>query len=69
VCSINSRSTSFKYFIAKVGTENTLKQTIWNESSLEISFSNGIRVLNFAMSEYQTISSTMFLHCNIHKFT
>jgi hypothetical protein len=54
---------------AKVGREDILKPTIGNESLHEMSNDNGIRVVNFATSKNLTVRSTMFPHCNIHKFT
>jgi hypothetical protein len=56
-------------FNAKVGTEDILKPTISNESLHEISNDNGARVVNFTTSKNQIVSSTMFLHRNIHKCT
>jgi exonuclease III len=43
-------------FNAKLGREDILKPTVWNESSDEIGTSNGFRVVNFATlkkSNYQ----------------
>jgi hypothetical protein len=37
-------------FIAKVGSEDIFKPTIWNESSYEINIDDGIRVVSFATS-------------------
>jgi hypothetical protein len=34
-----------------------------------ISNDNGVRVINFAKSRILTVKSTIFPHCNIHKFT
>jgi exonuclease III len=56
-------------FNAKVGQNDIFKPTIWNESLHEISNDNGVRAVNFAMSKNLTVKSTMFPHCNIHKFT
>jgi hypothetical protein len=55
-------------FNAKVGRVDTFKPTIWNESLHEISNYNGVRVVNFSTSKTLTVKSTMFPHCNIHKF-
>jgi hypothetical protein len=54
---------------AKVGKENIFKPTIGIESSHEISNVSGVRVVNFATSKSLTVRSTMFPHCNIHKYT
>jgi hypothetical protein len=56
-------------FNAKVGREDIFKPTIGNESLHEISNDNGIRVANFATSKNLRVKSTMFPHCNIHKYT
>jgi hypothetical protein len=53
------------YFSAWVG-ENILKLTIGNESLRETSDDNGIRIVNFASSEY-VVKSTVFPHFKIHK--
>jgi Cdc6-like AAA superfamily ATPase len=53
----------------KVGREDSFKPTIGIESLHEISDDNGVRVVNFATSKNLTVKSTMFPHCNIHKFT
>jgi hypothetical protein len=37
----------------------------WNVRSIY----NGVRVVNFATSKNLTVKSTIFPHCNIHKFT
>jgi hypothetical protein len=55
-------------FNAKVGREDIFKPVIGNESLHEISNDNGVEVVNFA-SKYLRVKSTMFPHCNIHKFT
>jgi hypothetical protein len=54
---------------AKVGRENIFKPTTGNESLLEISNDNGIRVVNCATSKNLIVKSTMFPHRNIHKHT
>jgi hypothetical protein len=56
-------------FSAKVGREDIFKRTVRNESSLEISNDNGIRVVNFATSKNLVVKSTMFPHRGIHKYT
>jgi hypothetical protein len=56
-------------FNAKVHKEDIFKPTIGNESLHEISSDNGVRVVNFGTSKNLTVKSTMFPHCNIHKFT
>jgi hypothetical protein len=55
-------------FNAKAGREDISKPTIGNESLHEISNDNGIRVANFATSKNLRVKSTMFPHCNIHKY-
>jgi hypothetical protein len=54
-------------FSTKVGKEDVLKPTIWNESLHEISNDNGVRIVNFATSKNLIVKSTMFPHCNIQK--
>jgi endonuclease/exonuclease/phosphatase family metal-dependent hydrolase len=54
---------------AKVGREDIFTQEIGNESLHKIRNDNGVRVVNFATSKNLTVKSTMFPHCNIHKFT
>jgi exonuclease III len=49
-------------FNAKVGKEDIFKPKIWNESLHEISNDNGVRVVNFAISKYVTVKSTMYLY-------
>jgi hypothetical protein len=56
-------------FNAKVGWEDIFKPTVGNESLHEISYDNGVRVVNFATSKNLIVKSTMFPHCNIRKFT
>ncbi|PNF39355.1 hypothetical protein B7P43_G18309 [Cryptotermes secundus] len=56
-------------FNAKVGREDIFKPTIGNESLHEICNDNGVRVVYFATSKNLTVKSTIFPHCNIHKFT
>jgi hypothetical protein len=55
-------------FKPTIGNES-FKPTIGNESLHEISNDNGTRVVNFATSKNLRVKSTMFPHCNIHKYT
>jgi hypothetical protein len=57
------------HFNAKVGREDTFKLTIRNKSSHKISNDNGVRIVNFAISKNLVVKSTMFHHCNIHKYS
>jgi hypothetical protein len=59
----------FGDFNAKVGWEDIFKAAVGNESLHKISNGNGIRVVNFATSKNLRVKSTMFPHCNIHKYT
>jgi hypothetical protein len=54
---------------AKVGRGDIFKPTIGNENLHEINNDNEVRVVNFVTSKNLTVRSTMFPHCNIHKFT
>jgi hypothetical protein len=54
---------------AKIGREDIFKLTIENESVHEISNDNGVRLVNFATFKNLKDKSTMFPHCNIHKYT
>jgi hypothetical protein len=56
-------------FSAKIGKEDIFKPTIRNGNLCKISCDNGVRVVNFTTSKNLIISSTVFRHCNIHKFT
>jgi hypothetical protein len=56
-------------FNAKVGREDIFKLIIGNESLHKISNDNGVRLVNFATSRILRVRSTMFPHCNIHKYT
>jgi hypothetical protein len=56
-------------FNAKVGTEDIFKPTTGNESLHKISSDNGVRIVNFSISKNLIVKNTMFLHCNIYKFT
>jgi hypothetical protein len=54
---------------AKVGKEDIFIPTIWNESLHEISNGNGVRVVNSSTTKNLTVTSTMFSHRYIHKYT
>jgi hypothetical protein len=56
-------------FNAKVDREDIFKQTIRIKSSQEISNDNEVRAVNFATLKNLVVRSTMFHHCNIHKYT
>jgi hypothetical protein len=56
-------------FNAEVGREDIFKPTIGNKSLHRINNDNGVRVVNVATSKSFTVKSTMFPHCNVHKFT
>jgi hypothetical protein len=56
-------------FNAKAGREDIIKSPIRNESSHEISNDYGIRVVDSASLRNLIVKSTMFLYCNIHKYT
>jgi hypothetical protein len=56
-------------FNAKVGKVGIFKPTTGSNNLHKISNDNGVRVVNFATSKNLMIQSTMFPHCNIHKFT
>jgi hypothetical protein len=56
-------------FNVKVGRENIFKTATGNESIHEICNDNGARVVNFVASRNTIVNSTMFPHCNIHKYT
>jgi endonuclease/exonuclease/phosphatase family metal-dependent hydrolase len=56
-------------FNAKVGREDIFKPTSGNESLHKISNDSGVRIVNFATSKNLRVKSTMFLHCNIYKYT
>jgi hypothetical protein len=56
-------------FDSNVGRENIFKPTVGNESSHEISNDKGVGVAHFGGSKNLIITSIMFPHRNIHKFT
>jgi hypothetical protein len=55
-------------FNAKVGREDTLKPTIGNESSHEISNDNGVKVIHFATPKNLDVKSSVFSHRSVHKY-
>jgi hypothetical protein len=55
-------------FNVKVGREDIFKLAIRNENSQEVSNDNGFRVVNLATSNNLVVKSTMFTHCNLHKY-
>ena len=52
-----------------MGRENIFNPTIGNESLLQGSNGNGVRIVNFATSKNLVVKSTMFPHRNFHKYT
>ncbi|PNF31595.1 hypothetical protein B7P43_G18310 [Cryptotermes secundus] len=56
-------------FNANVGREDIFKLTVGNESLNQISNDNGLTSSKLYQSKNLTVTSTMFPHCNIHKFT
>jgi endonuclease/exonuclease/phosphatase family metal-dependent hydrolase len=52
-------------FNAKVGRENIFKPTIGNQDNND----NGVRIVKFGTSQNPVVTSTMFQHRNIHKYT
>jgi len=56
-------------FNAKVGRENIFKPPIGQESLHQDSNDNGVRLVSFATSKNRVVTSTMFPHQNIHKYT
>jgi hypothetical protein len=63
------RRVLFADFTAKVGRDNIFKLTCENESSHDVSYSNEVRVVNFATSKFLAVKSTMLPHRNIHQYT
>ena len=55
-------------FNSKFGIENILQPTIWNDSLHQYSSDNSVRIVNCATSKL-VVTSTMFQHRNIHKYT
>ena len=49
-------------FNAKMGRENTFKQTIGNKRLRQGSNDNGVRIVNFATSKNLVVKNTMFPH-------
>jgi len=56
-------------FNTKVGKEIIFKPTIGNGSPHQDSNDNGVRIVNSATSKNVVVTSTMFPHRNIHKYT
>jgi hypothetical protein len=56
-------------FNAKVGREDILKPTVWNEILHKISNDNSVKVVNFSTSKNLIVKCTMFPHRNLHKYT
>ena len=56
-------------FNAKLGRQDILKSTIWNESLHQNSNDNGVRIVNLATSKSLVVKCTLFPHRNIHKYT
>jgi exonuclease III len=56
-------------FNAKLSRKDMFKPTTGNESLHEISEDNGARLASFASFKILRVKSTMFSHCNIHKYT
>jgi hypothetical protein len=54
-------------FNTKVGRENVFKPTTGNESLHQDSNDNNIRIGNLATTKNLAVTSTTFLHRNIHK--
>ena len=52
-----------------VGRENTFKPTIGNESLLQDSNDNGVRIVNFDTSKNLFMKNTMFPYRDIHEYT
>jgi hypothetical protein len=53
---------------AKLGWDDIFKWTIVNKSLHEFSNDNGVNLVNFATFKNLRVKSTMFLHCNTHKY-
>jgi hypothetical protein len=53
----------------KVGRKDIFKLTVGNESQLEISNDNGVRVVNFATSKNLVVKNAMLQCHDIHKYT
>jgi hypothetical protein len=52
-----------------LGREDVFKPTVGNDSLNQDSSNNGVRIVNFAVSENVVVKSTMFQHQNIRTFT
>jgi hypothetical protein len=55
-------------FSAKVGREDIFRSTVMNESLHEMSYDDGVIVVNFATSKNLNFRSTMSLCCSINKY-
>jgi len=56
-------------FYAKIGQEIIYAPTVEKNSLHRVSNDNGTRLVDFAMTRIMVVSSTTFLHTNIHKQT
>jgi len=56
-------------FNASLEREDIFKQAVGNESLHQDSDDNGVRIVIFTTSNNLVVKSTMFLHCNIYKYT
>ena len=59
----------YRDFNAKVKRDNIFKPTTGNDSLHQDSNDNGVRIVSFAKSKNLVVTSTMFPHRNIHKYT
>jgi hypothetical protein len=55
-------------FNTKLGRKDIFKPTIRYESLHEITNDIDVTVVNFVTSKNLIVKSTMFPHCNIHKY-
>jgi len=56
-------------FNGKVKRENIFKPTVGNESLHQDSNDSSVRIVKSATSKHLVVTSTMFPHRNIHKYT
>ena len=56
-------------FNAKIGHDINMSRFVGNESLHEVTSTNGLRLLDFAISTNMVIGSTTFIHKKIHKVT